>query len=315
MSLAERIAPTNVPVLIQGETGTGKEVIARHVHACSRRAAGPFVVVNCGAIPENLVESILFGFEKGAFTGATGAQAGKFEQAHGGTIFLDELGDLPPQQQVKLLRVLQEGVVERIGGQPRTIDVRVVAATNRDLQAMMSDGTFREDLYYRVSGLELMLPPLRERGRDILLAEQLLYRLMPMRFSLAIARRPEDARHALLGYRWPGNVRELQRVVETTAALADGDEISVVDICWGSKRGVATSTEPKPITDANERPIEKARAAMTRLLSNKDDVAPAEFRRATGWNKSFAAEMANALVAAGELGRSGKGPATRYVRA
>jgi Nif-specific regulatory protein len=335
----ERVARTKLPVLILGASGTGKELVARYIHDQSPRASGPFVEVHCGAIAESLAESTLFGFEKGMFTGAVAAKAGKFEEAHGGTIFLDEFGELSPSLQVKLLRALQEKVVERIGGKPRKIDVRIVAATNRDLQAMMAKGTFREDLYYRVSGLEVTLPPLRERGSDIaLLAEEMLQRataehgLPPMRFS-------DDALQALLGHSWPGNVRELQRVVERTAALADGDEISAAKICWGSGRCVATipetpsvgamppsvnaaalqptSTGPEPLAARRGRPraeLERIEHVVHELLSRKDWFKRAEFDATFGASKSGSQRALLYLAEQGIVQPRGSGPATVYVR-
>jgi transcriptional regulator with GAF, ATPase, and Fis domain len=243
------IAPKKVPVLILGETGTGKEVFARYVHEHSPRASKPFVVVNCGAISKDLVETTLFGHEKGSFTGAIGTHIGKFEQAHGGTIFLDEFGELPLEQQVKILRVLQEGVIERVGGtKTLPVDVRVVAATNRDVRAMMAAGTFRSDLYYRVSIFEVTLPPLRARGQDdiILLAGEMLKRaivkhsLSPMSFS-------EDALQAMLGYGWPGNVREMEGAVEAAAILTDGAVISADEIGRRFKHVVALRAPKSPV--------------------------------------------------------------------
>jgi len=238
----DRVAPTRLPVIVLGETGTGKERIARYVHERSPRAEKPFVIVNCGALPKELVESVLFGHERGAFTGAIASQKGKFEVADGGTIFLDEIGELPCDQQVKLLRVLQEGVVERVGGSPRRVDVRVLAATNRDLQAMMAAGTFRADLYYRVCGLEVTLPPLRDRGRDIIrLAKQLLEHAIE---SHKLPRRyfSRDAEQLLARYPWPGNIREFERVVETTAVLSQRERITASDLA-PRLRPTATTTE------------------------------------------------------------------------
>lgn len=218
----DRVAPTTLPVLVLGESGVGKERVARYVHDASNRASDPFVVVNCGAIPKDLVESSLFGFEKGSFTGASAVQKGKFELAHRGTLFLDEIGELPLEQQVKLLRVLQDGVIERIGGQPRAVDVRIVAATNRDVGPMLIEGRFREDLYYRISGLEVTLPPLRERGGDILLLADTILQHAIAKHGIERKRLSPEVRHVLLSYDWPGNVRQLERVIETAAVLCDG---------------------------------------------------------------------------------------------
>jgi two-component system response regulator AtoC len=221
-----RVAPTNATVLLMGESGTGKEVAARTLHAWSDRATGPFVAVNCAAIPETLLESELFGHERGAFTGAVSARRGRIELAHGGTFFLDEIGEMPAPLQAKLLRVLQDRRFERVGGS-RTIeaDVRWVAATNRDVDDLRAAGKLREDLYHRLAVFPLRLPPLRERPADILpLAERLLARIGATigRAHLVLA---PDARRRIVGAAWPGNVRELANVLERAAILSDRDEI------------------------------------------------------------------------------------------
>jgi len=222
-ALVEKIAPTKVTALILGESGVGKELVARAIHQKSLRANGPFVVVNCGAIPEGLIESELFGHEKGAFTGASHAKRGLFDAAGGGTLFLDEIGELPLAVQVKLLRALQQRTIRSVGGmEDREVDVRIVAATNRDLEQEVREGRFREDLYYRLNVIGLTVPPLRERREDILpLVEHFLerYAVRPgMRFS-------REAQQLLLDYEFPGNVRELENLVERAVTLADGEEI------------------------------------------------------------------------------------------
>jgi DNA-binding NtrC family response regulator len=224
--LARKAAKTDATVLLLGESGTGKEVIARAVHRWSERAAGPFVAVNAAALAESLLESELFGHEKGAFTGAQARRAGKFELAHGGTIFLDEIGEIPPATQAKLLRVLQERAFERVGGtETVTVDVRVVAATNRDLKKRVAEKLFREDLYYRLNVVSVTLPPLRERRADIRpLAEHFLRELKPG------ARFASDTLAALERHDWPGNVRELRNVVERATVLLEGDEIAPSDL-------------------------------------------------------------------------------------
>jgi two-component system, NtrC family, response regulator AtoC len=216
-----RIAPTMLPVLIRGETGSGKELVARAVHAKSRRANAPFRALNCAAIPPNLVESILFGHERGAFTGAERQTQGVFEQARGGAVFLDEIGELAPHAQAALLRALEERRVIRVGGSREIpIDVRIVAATHRDLATMAVAGAFREDLLFRIDGVSLHVAPLRQRTEEILpLAEFFLCRASGT--DHAEARRiSEEAAHALLTYAWPGNVRQLKNVIERAAALA-----------------------------------------------------------------------------------------------
>src|SRR5450631_2908771 len=231
LATVERVAPTNATVLLGGESGVGKDLIARAIHEKSRRASGPFLKINSTAIPENLLESELFGFEKGAFTGAVASKPGKFELADKGTLFLDEIGDVPPVTQVKLLRVLQEREFERLGG-TRTIkvDVRLIAATNKDLRQALEQGTFREDLYYRLNVVPIDIAPLRKRKEDI-----------PDLANLFLARFAKDsgrqlggispaAMQILLGHYWPGNVRELQNVIERACALAVGPELDVGDV-------------------------------------------------------------------------------------
>ncbi len=231
LSTVERVAPTNSTVLLGGESGVGKDLIARAIHEKSKRSAGPFVKINSTAIPENLLESELFGYEKGAFTGASASKPGKFELADKGTLFLDEIGDVPPATQVKLLRVLQEREFERLGG-TRTIkvDVRLIAATNRDLREALEQGTFREDLYYRLNVVPIDIAPLRERKEDI----PDLVSLFTARFAgdsgKAIEGVSPDAMQVLMSHHWPGNVRELQNIIERACALAKGRVLEVADI-------------------------------------------------------------------------------------
>jgi transcriptional regulator with GAF, ATPase, and Fis domain len=222
------VAQSNAPVLIFGETGTGKELIARAIHARSRRAAGPFIRTNCGAIPAELVDSQLFGHERGAFTGAVEMRKGWFERADGGTLLLDEVAELPPAAQVRLLRILQDGWLERVGGhQPIHVDVRIVAATHRDLARMVAEGKFREDLWYRLAVFPIVLPPLRERPEDVSELARHFAERAAARFGLPLALpSPEDA--ALLkSYPWPGNVRELAAVIDRAAILGNGNRLEV----------------------------------------------------------------------------------------
>jgi formate hydrogenlyase transcriptional activator len=224
----ELVAATDSSVLILGETGTGKELIARAVHSRSTRADRPLIKVNCAALPAGLVESELFGYERGAFTGATERRTGRFELAHRGTIFLDEIGELPPEAQVKLLRVLQEREFERIGGtQTIAIDVRVIAATNRDLARMAADGTFRQDLYYRLNVFPVRLPPLRERREDIPLLVQYFIRRYAAKIGRGITGVTRAALRRLTDYPWPGNVRELENVIERAVILSTGTLLEV----------------------------------------------------------------------------------------
>src|SRR4051794_36584393 len=231
LSTVERVAPTNATVLLGGESGVGKDLIARAIHEKSRRATGPFLKINSTAIPENLLESELFGFERGAFTGAVASKPGKFELADKGTLFLDEIGDVPPVTQVKLLRVLQEREFERLGGTKTVkVDVRLVAATNKDLRQALEQGTFREDLYYRLNVVPIDIAPLRERKEDI----PDLVNLFVSRFAGESGKQIEgiapQAMQMLVNYHWPGNVRELQNIVERACALSKGTQLEAADI-------------------------------------------------------------------------------------
>ena len=218
-------------ILITGETGTGKGLLARTVHFNSHRSQYPFVTVDCGAIPETLLESELFGHEKGAFTGALRRRVGKFEQANKGTIFLDEIGDIPLHVQQKLLRVLQERTIERIGGdRPIAIDVRIIAATNKDLQTMVEEGTFREDLFYRLNIIPIHLPPLRERMDDMLLLINHFLEKYREKLKKEVRTISQDAINSMLRYHWPGNIRELENILERAVIMATGKDIVKVDI-------------------------------------------------------------------------------------
>lgn len=230
-TLLNKVSPSGSTVLIQGESGTGKELVARYIHYHSSRSRGPFIKVNCAALAEGILESELFGHEKGAFTGSIRQKKGRFELAHHGTIFLDEIGDLAPNVQVKLLRVLQEGEMERVGAElTLKVDVRVISATNRDLSVMVSKGQFREDLFYRLNVIPIQLPPLRKRKEDIPeLVEFFLQRLMSesRRKKMNLDR---EALQALVEYPWPGNIRELENVLERAVVLCDGDHITVNEL-------------------------------------------------------------------------------------
>ena len=236
LRIAAAVAPTDATVLIYGETGTGKEILARSIHYQSHRAQGPFVAINCGAIPETLLETELFGHEKGAFTGAHTSRIGKFEAADGGTVFLDEVGDMSQAMQVKLLRVLQEKAIERVGGvRPIKVNVRVIAATNRDLRAAIREGSFREDLFYRLSVVPIHLPPLRERPEDIpILAQHFLERFNE-RYRKRIRGFTPQAIRKLRRHLWPGNVRELEYAIERAVILAQGEEITAQDLWLGEE--------------------------------------------------------------------------------
>ncbi len=226
-----KVAPADIPVLITGESGTGKERLARSIHEQSLRAGGPFVVIHCGAIPASLLESELFGNEKGAFTGADTQRKGRIECAEGGTLFLDEIGSASPEFQVKLLRFLQEGTIERVGGRESFyVDTRVVAATNADLKRAIEAGTFREDLFFRLSGVSIALPPLRARGRDILLLAQTFLASYAEQIGKAVRGFSQEAIAAINGHSWPGNVRELENKIRSGIALSEGEWLAPADL-------------------------------------------------------------------------------------
>jgi DNA-binding NtrC family response regulator len=279
LATVERVAPTNSTVLLGGESGVGKDLIARAIHEKSRRASGPFIKINSTAIPENLLESELFGYEKGAFTGAATSKPGKFELADKGTLFLDEIGDVPPAIQVKLLRVLQEREFERLGG-TRTIkvDVRLIAATNRDLRAALEDGTFREDLYYRLNVVPIDIPPLREHKEDI----PGLANLFLARFAKDSGREEKitgiapAAMQLLAGHYWPGNVRELQNVIERACALASGSQLEPSDIQLDTPRNRSGAASDRFLPDGmtlDQWEDEMIREALKRAGGNKSQAA------------------------------------------
>lgn len=221
-----KFAPTDSTVLVLGETGTGKELVARSVHRQSARAEKTLICVNCAAIPETLIESELFGYEKGAFTGANNDRTGLIEAADGGTLFLDEIGELPMEAQARLLRFIQEGEIRRIGSvQSRRVDVRLICATHRDLQTLASEGSFRQDLFYRINVLRLSLPPLRERGKDILFLAERLLQQQCRRLKRPSMRFSPRAIQAITTYPWPGNVREMEHAIERAAILTEGAEV------------------------------------------------------------------------------------------
>ena len=231
VSILERIAPSDVPILIEGESGTGKDLLARAAHALSSRSAGPYVALNMSAIPENLAESELFGHEKGAFTGADQTRTGFFAEAEGGTLFLDEVGLLPPSLQPKLLRVLQDGEYIPVGSRKaRKANVRVIAATNEDLQRSVKEGKFREDLWFRLRVVPLRLPPLRERREDVPLLVEHLVKKHALRLSRPPLRPDADAMRALIDHSWPGNIRELEHAIERGLLLARGEAITLADL-------------------------------------------------------------------------------------
>jgi len=276
--LVRDVADTNVPILIQGESGTGKELVAAAIHNESSRAGRPFIAVNCGALPEGLLESELFGHVKGAFTGAIRDKKGRFELADGGTIFLDEIGDVPPAMQVRLLRVLQEGVMQRVGSEtPIRVDVRVISATHRDLQKEIATGRFREDLFYRLNVVPIWMPPLRERLADLpLLVDHLLARFLSEMGRTGSVRVSPDAMDLMLSHTWPGNVRELQNWLQYALVKCRGDEIRPEHL--PSLRTTVRPSDvsaPTPSMPAVRMPLtsERVREALIQTHGNRRDAA------------------------------------------
>jgi DNA-binding NtrC family response regulator len=279
LALVERVAPTPSTVLLGGESGVGKDLIARIIHQRSSRASGPFIKINSTAIPENLLESELFGYEKGAFTGAAASKPGKFELADKGSLFLDEIGDVPPVTQVKLLRVLQEREFERLGG-TRTIkvDVRLIAATNRDLRAALEEGTFREDLYYRLNVVPIDIPPLREHKEDIPELVNLFLARYAERAAKPVSAITPEALRLLMEFHWPGNVRELENIIERACALARGPVIEAADIHIDSGRSKTQASTAAILPEGKS------------LDEWEDEIIREAYRRANG-NKSQAARL------------------------
>jgi DNA-binding NtrC family response regulator len=270
LAAADKMARTDAPILISGETGTGKELITRFIHAHSQRAGGPFKAINSGAIPAGLIESELFGYEKGAFTGATQRKIGLFEAAQGGTLFLDEVGELPLPLQVKLLRALQESEIVRVGGaNPIAVDVRIITATNRDLSDEVANQRFRSDLYFRLNVLAIEVPPLRERGSDIIiLAEYFILRYC-QRFGVPPKRLAPDAVGRLMRYRWPGNIRELENVIQKAIIAAEGPQIHTDAIRLGNEAAAITSLSTISLQEARAHAERQAIiAALTATHGN-----------------------------------------------
>jgi two-component system NtrC family response regulator len=268
-----KVAPSDAPVLISGESGTGKELVARGIHRLSARNQGPFVAINCGAIPENLLESELFGHEKGAFTGAHTQRKGRVEGAGGGTLFLDEIGELPLPLQVKLLRFLQEHVIERVGGRVEIpVDARIIAATHVDLKKAMSEGRFREDLYYRLGVVTLSLPPLRERTTDLSLLAETFLQQYAAEYRKKVKGFHPRVQQALLSYAWPGNVRELENRIKRAVIMSEGVRITPEDLEFKGEEMVAAN--PLSLKDAREK-VEKefVQKAMLRHQGNLSRVA------------------------------------------
>jgi two-component system NtrC family response regulator len=269
--MVEKVAPTDVSVLILGESGTGKELLAHAIHALSARKAGRFVAINCAAIPEQLLESELFGHEKGAFTGAIKQTLGKVEMAEGGTLFLDEIGDMPAPLQAKLLRFLQDRVIERLGGRkPIPVNVRVVCATNQDLQALIVEQRFRQDLYYRISAVTVNVPPLRQRGSGVVVLAQAILQRIAAESATKLRGMSDDALAALQNYAWPGNVRELENKLRAAVIMAEGQLIHAGDLGLD-----APVTAPPQLNLAEVRLHAERQALIQALALAKNNVSRA----------------------------------------
>lgn len=266
--MIERVAPADVSVLLLGASGTGKEVLARALHARSSRHAGPFIAINCGAIPENLLEAELFGYERGAFTGAVKTTEGKIELAQGGTLFLDEVGDIPLPLQVKLLRFIQERVIERIGGRKSIeVDTRIVSATHRDVKTMIADGHFRDDLYYRIAEVTINIPPLKDRDGDAVLLANYVLRKVADGQPNAPTRFTPDALAALGLHSWPGNVRELENRVKRAVIMADDNQITAADLDLADQPGATIQTLREARAASDRRAITAALTAAGGSIS------------------------------------------------
>ncbi len=286
----QRVAATDSTVLLLGESGTGKELFARAIHHLSPRRNQPFVALNCAAIPEGLVENELFGHERGAYTGAGARKIGKIELAHRGTIFLDEIGDLPPATQAKLLRVLEERRFDRVGGtQPVDVDVRILTATNKDLRAAVGEKAFREDLYFRISAVPITIPPLRERGEDVLLLAEHFLERYRREFRKPALGFSEDARRRLATYSWPGNVRELQNAIERAVILSDRQAIDAPALQLPAPRPTAGEV-PAGMVDESFRWEGTLQEVSARGVQRIERFMIETALRAAKWNKTRAAE-------------------------
>jgi DNA-binding NtrC family response regulator len=275
---AIQVAKAEASVLISGESGVGKEVMARHIHAGSRRSKGPFVALNCAALPESLLESELFGHEKGAFSGAIAQRKGKFEQAHGGTLLLDEIGEMDIRLQAKLLRALQEKEIDRLGGSsPVKVDVRILAATNRDLYGEVRAGKFREDLYFRLNVVPIRIPPLRERRGDILPFSEVFIRRFSAANGLSSRKLSKEAKEVMLSYRWPGNVRELENAMHRAVLLSGGEEIGPADIeLMAELMGSSDAENPRGLVGKKVEEVERVLIIDTLAHCVGDRVKAAE---------------------------------------
>jgi two-component system NtrC family response regulator len=270
--MVRKVARSDAPVLIVGESGTGKELAARAIHQRSRRSEEAFVPINCGAIPENLLESELFGHEKGAFTGAHVQRPGQLESARGGTLFLDEIGELPLSLQVKILRFLQDGQIQRVGGrQPIDVDARVIAATNINMEDALKEGRFREDLYYRLAVVVIELPPLRDRGEDVALLSNAFLQRYAEESGRKVTGFGGEALRAIREYRWPGNVRELENRIRRAVIMAEGQRVSLDDLGFDSEYSKYAAMTLREAREALER--ELVEAALGRCDGNMSRAA------------------------------------------
>jgi two-component system response regulator AtoC len=287
LGVVRKVADTNVPVLIRGESGTGKELVARALHHSGRRSAMPFIVINCAAVPESLLEAELFGIRKGIATGVT-ERKGKFEAADGGTMFLDEIGDMSPALQAKLLRVLQDGVVEQVGGSSATkVDVRILAATNQDLHRRIAEGMFRKDLYYRLNAVELVLPPLRGRTDDIRQFVSYFIRKSDAEFERTVAGADPEVIQHLIAHDWPGNIRQLEYVIKRAVVVAEGSTIRLQDLPEEFKT-VRLAGEAEPTG-----PLRHARSSVeAEIGGDVEKRLLLGYMEKANWNATRAAELA-----------------------
>jgi transcriptional regulator with GAF, ATPase, and Fis domain len=285
--IIERVAKTDSSVLVTGESGTGKELIAKAIHNLSRRSVNDLVIINCGAIPGNLLESELFGHEKGAFTGAVSSHTGRFERADKGTLFLDEIGEMSPVLQVKLLRAIQEQQFEKVGGsKPVKVDVRFISATNKNLKKAIEENEFREDLYYRLNVIPIEVPALRERKTDIPLLCSFFLERLARRFDEPVKIISREAEDLLMQYHWPGNIRELENIMEQVAVMSDGTEITAEDIPFSLKESTGTGSSSEMIINTIESGI-----SFNDAVDNYQRALILEALRKTGWVKAKAAKL------------------------
>lgn len=272
ISVARRVARSDIPVLIEGESGTGKEVFARAIHGSSERAGGPFIAVNCGAMPAMLVESILFGHEKDAFAGATSRRAGRFQEADGGTLFLDEVGELPLEAQVKLLRAIQTGEIDPVGAaEPVKVDIRLISASNRDLSALIAEGGFREDLFYRIGAFPLRLPPLRERRDDLPALSRMFLKRFAAAEGVPVEGFARSTLEAIMAAPWPGNVRQLENTIHRAVVMADGALIRKEDLLALDARVDGRGTQDPAGPDSGDDPFLRKDGHIRRLLEVEEE--------------------------------------------